>query len=202
MPAAKKAKPTAPEPKSTLSVNGSRPLPIDLTADGDDLPSGITKVSSRSTINGNIGSDVIDLTSEPNCESDAEMHIVGPIVPRPSGFDISSSAPAASNSRAGSLAPKRLIYTSDGRIVMPSLMVPSDDEDVYMYPDNWSEEDAESVLSEDSQLESVASLGAMEGMKQLDETDELSRDHDDTPSEVGDNHEFSIDEEFYDSKHT
>ncbi|KAJ8123046.1 hypothetical protein ONZ43_g910 [Nemania bipapillata] len=185
------------EAKSTVS-NGSRPLPIDLTADGDHLPSPVIKLSSRAIINGNMASDVIDLTSEPNCESDAEVRTVDPVVPRPPGFNISPSVPAPSNSRAGSLAPMRLIHTPDGRIVVPSFPVPSD-EDVYMYPDNWSEEDAESVLSEDSQQESVSSSGAMDDTNQTDDVGDLLLDHDDTSSEVGGDHKLSIDEEFYDS---
>ncbi|KAI1129117.1 hypothetical protein F5Y10DRAFT_238910 [Nemania abortiva] len=169
-------------PKGATPVIGSRPSPIDLTADGDDVLPRIAKIPSLPTMNSSTISDVIDLTSEPNYESDVEVCAVNPIVPRPSRFD-ASSAPASSNSRAGSLASVGIVQTSDGRIVMPSSMtVPSDDEGVYMHTGAWSDEDAESVLSDNSQPESIHSLGATD--------DVLSQHHDDTSSEV---------EDYYDS---
>lgn len=198
----KRAKPITPEPKETISVNGSRPLPIDLTTDGDDLPSSAAKLSGRSTVAGDMPSDVIDLTSEANCESDDELRIVDPTVPHSSGFAIGSSASTSSNDRAGSLALIKPIRACGGRLVLPpSMTVPSeDDEDVYMYPGNWSDDDLDSVVTQDSR-QSVGSLGAAEEINQRTEADELSRDHDDNSSAVVDQHKFDIsDEDFYESK--
>ncbi|KAJ8130141.1 hypothetical protein O1611_g3489 [Lasiodiplodia mahajangana] len=185
------ASPTVLEPDNAMPLIGSRPSPIDLTADGDDVTSTIAKLSSQSTTNGKTISDVIDLTSEPNCDSDVEVRTVNVVEPRPAGFD-ASSAPFPSDGRTSPLAPMGLIQTSDGRIIMPSsLTLPSDDEGVCVYADAWSDEDAQSVLSDSSQPESIHSLGA---------TEELISPLADTSSEVGGEHESSnFEEEFYSS---
>ncbi|KAI0107113.1 hypothetical protein GGR51DRAFT_559446 [Nemania sp. FL0031] len=186
------------QPKSATSIVGSRPSPIDLTTDGDDVTSTIAKLSSQSTTNGKTLSDVIDLTSEPNCDSDVEVRTVNPTVPRPSGFD-APSAPVSSDGRSGSLAPMGLIQYSDGRIVMPpSLALHSDDEGVGLYAASWSDEDAGSVFSDSSEPESVASLGAI--TEEISPpTDKSSQHHDDT-SEVEEKHEFgNPEEELYSS---
>lgn len=104
-----------------MSVGGSRSPPIDLTADDDDLPPPTAKFFARSIVNCNQSSDIIDLTSEPNCESDVELLTVDPCVPRPSaGFDVGSPAPAPSNGRAISTVPTRAICIPHGEIAMPS----------------------------------------------------------------------------------
>ncbi|TGJ84686.1 hypothetical protein E0Z10_g4057 [Xylaria hypoxylon] len=185
-----KPTPNKPEPKGTVSINSRRHPLIDLTLDGDELPPrNKFSISSATMSNCNASSDVIDLTSEPNCESDVEPCTVDPGAPRPSVFDISSPAPTCSEGRPRlpTHTPISIIHTSDGRIVVPpSLTVPSDDEDMWhMYhDDDFSDEDAESMISQDPDSESDVSVVSTEDPNDLSEIDELSN-HDEILSEVG-----------------
>ncbi|GAW24270.1 hypothetical protein ANO14919_138530 [Xylariales sp. No.14919] len=180
-----KPAPINAEPKDAVPANTRRPPLIDLTIDGDDLPPhNNLSISSATTGNFITSSDVIDLTSEPNCESDIELCIVDPGVPRPSGFDSSSPAPTSSESRLRLSTSASLVQTSDGRIVVPSLTVHSDDEDMWhkYHDDDMSDEDAESYL--DMESASEVSLLSTEDSNDLSEEDDASN-YGETLSDVG-----------------
>ncbi|KAI3333257.1 hypothetical protein F4824DRAFT_503292 [Ustulina deusta] len=190
-----------PEPKGILSVNSSSKPPfIDLTAD-DDLPP-CTKFPVSSTVkNCNTSSDVIDLTSEPNCESDEEPSTVYPGAPRPFGFQADASAPISSDGPLSLQCRTNLIHTSDGRFVVPpSFTVPSDDEEMwYMYHDDSSDEDAESGISQDLEPKSDISLVSTSDPNELSEVEPSNPDNtlselDDEYGELG-NSEDEIDDD-------
>ncbi|KAI1113946.1 hypothetical protein F5Y14DRAFT_416374 [Nemania sp. NC0429] len=192
---------TNTEPKGTMSVSGGGAPPIDLTADDDDLPPIITKPSTRPIVNCNKSSDVIDLTSEPNCESDVELRTVDPSVPCPStGFDIGSPAPVFSNDRASSTVPSGVICVPHGKIAMPpSATAHSDDEDIDEYPDYFSDDDIEHEFSQYSHSESGDSLEAVEEKSEIPEARESSQTRD-IPPEMEDGYESGfVGEEFYDN---
>ncbi|KAI0429736.1 hypothetical protein F5Y09DRAFT_250253 [Xylaria sp. FL1042] len=137
-----KPTPNICEPKGAPSVNSSRLPLIDLTADDDLLP--CIKLPISSTVNNcKTSSDIIDLTSEANCESDVEQCIVNPGEPRPSSP--ASRAPISSEASSNLQSRLNMSQTSDGKIVVPpSCTGPSDEVwGVYHY-DELSDEDAES----------------------------------------------------------
>ncbi|KAI3326774.1 hypothetical protein HD806DRAFT_532410 [Xylariaceae sp. AK1471] len=188
---------TVPKPTTTASGfsgfichsgshSGSERPPIDLTGDVDDMPPNNMNFSTSSTFNCNTSSVVIDLTSEPDYESDVEPCPVDTVASR-SGVDVTSPSPTSSvrfPRYDGHLM--RLIREADGRIIVPSSpSSPSDDEDDEdMYDDDLDESD----IVTNSESGSDVSLESTEEMSELDELDEASRDGDSTSSELEDEH--------------
>ncbi|KAI0538626.1 hypothetical protein GGR58DRAFT_287374 [Xylaria digitata] len=185
-----KATPNNPEPKGTVTINSRGPPLIDLTVDGDELlPRNKFFISSATISNCNASSDVIDLTSEPNCESDVELCTGNPGAARSSKLTLGS--PALMPIKDAPKLPRslNLSQTSGGRLIIPpSLSVPSDDEEMwhqYHDDDDLSGEDVESLFSGDPESELDTSSPSTDGHSDLDQSDgDESSNHDETLSEV------------------
>ncbi|KAI0811564.1 hypothetical protein GGR55DRAFT_678381 [Xylaria sp. FL0064] len=132
------------------SVNSSRLPLIDLTADDDSLP--CIKLPISSTVNDcNTSSDIIDLTSEANYESNVEQCTVNPGEPRPRSP--ASRAPASTEPSMSLQSSVNVTQTSDEKSVVPPLCTVQSDEEWCLYhdddlcdDDDLSDEDAESDI--------------------------------------------------------
>ncbi|KAI8633654.1 hypothetical protein F5Y19DRAFT_247539 [Xylariaceae sp. FL1651] len=192
-----KSTPAISEYQSTISFWEHRRPPIDLTVDGDDVPSANIKISTGSTSHGNMSSDVIDLTSEPDHQSDVEPNVVVSGTPTlPALIPIVSSIPASPRP-TGSGVHTRFVHNPAGEIFLPSSPSSYSDD---MYDDESNDEDHESVVSTDSELESHVSL---DSTNQMSDSDEHSEEHESVFSELGDEYgaSDSFEEENEESKH-
>ncbi|KAI0445365.1 hypothetical protein F4803DRAFT_508558 [Xylaria telfairii] len=193
----------------TITAVNTRFSPIDLTGIGSPpVPSPVapdntanTKLSTGPTANGNISSNVIDLTAEAaTCQPEAKpADTIDQGTAHPRGSDVSPLASAFPEGHPSPQERLRLNHTSDGRLVVITSPTPILGEPIYFHDDNVSDEDAESMLDQisDSDLDSSSE----EEMTELSEADEPSRTYDDTSSEIEDDDEFSDDyaEDFDDS---
>ncbi|KAI1292553.1 hypothetical protein F5Y03DRAFT_375637 [Xylaria venustula] len=143
---------TKPNPNSEFISSNSRLPFIDLTT--DDLPL-CTKSPVSSTLdNVKISSDVIDLTSEPNCESDVEADVEACTVApdRQGSCEIGVSAPASTSYDVPFNSQLRLgldtIQSAARTTSVPESTITSDDEETWhVYHD-----DALSVDYSDSEI--------------------------------------------------
>ncbi|KAI0479694.1 hypothetical protein F4859DRAFT_513196 [Xylaria cf. heliscus] len=191
----------------TITAVHTRVGPIDLTRTWspsialDNVTT--AKLSTSSAVNGNISSNVIDLTSEvATCQSNAELRTIDQNTPPPCNSDVSSLGSALSEDHPSPQVRMRMNDASDGRTVfVPSpLPIPSDGEGLD-YHDDLSDEEAESAFGQYSESDPDAASEFTEDMSELSGADEPSRTYDDTSSEIGDEDELSDDyaEDFDDS---
>ncbi|KAI1274101.1 hypothetical protein F5Y07DRAFT_410604 [Xylaria sp. FL0933] len=168
--------------KGAPSVNSSRLPLIDLTADDDSLP--CIKLPISCTVNDcNMSSDIIDLTSEANCESDVEQCTVNPGEPRPRS---PASRAAASTEPSSSLQSSlNVTQTSDEKSGVPPSCTVQSDEEWCLYhdsdlcdDDDVSDEDAESDICRRRQQTPVsdASLVSTADPDDISEAEHLTPD--------------------------
>ncbi|KAI1823446.1 hypothetical protein F4861DRAFT_321419 [Xylaria intraflava] len=165
--------------KPWLAADQSRPSPIDLTVDGDNLQAHIIESPTSVTSNRNFDSDVIDLTSEPTHKPAYEE----PEVPKDYGF----GPPRA---RRGSVW--TVIHSGrvkDGSSAGPFLdFAPEQD----TLSDDWDddEDEDEDEANDDSESDSVLHPEYTDETSELGDTDGLSLDLDES-SDPESEHEAS-----------
>ncbi|KAI0972237.1 hypothetical protein F4678DRAFT_460462 [Xylaria arbuscula] len=162
---------TKPNPNNPEFISNNSRLPlIDLTVDDDlprcnDLPL-CTKSPVSSTVeNFKISSDVIDLTSEPNYESDEEADVeactVAPHRQGSCGIGVSTSAPVSSEGPPSLQSRLEIIKFSSARDTsVPKSTITSDDEETWhvYHDEELSDDYSESEISQADTSKSDSSL--------------------------------------------
>ncbi|KAJ2988353.1 hypothetical protein NUW58_g4021 [Xylaria curta] len=174
--AAVRSRPAQDDFEASVVANGRC---VDHTNPYIILPPRAAKFSTAgSSVCGNASTIVIDSLSESTTHpSNTEQSTADPDTPRPCEFDNSSQAPAHLDLES---------HTS-----LQTLLVSSDDEGMFVYRDDSSNEDSDMESEEDWQSESDVSLATTEELSELADLDDPSQTHDDI-SIVEDQRDFFL----------
>ncbi|GAP89521.1 putative fha domain protein [Rosellinia necatrix] len=157
-----------------IRPNSNLKSTIDLTTDDPGLPIPIAKLPCAATANNNASFGIIDLTSEPDYDSDDEMPTADPVMPQVVGIDVNFPAPPASAICVPDLQSfPELARTADEKIASPPPPTThADKEDIYVSCRQIFDGDTESEFSYDSLSDIDGSPALPEDMSELTEADD------------------------------